>query len=114
MLGMNKKETLERVVLKTNKKSAMKLRRTFMKVLMKDKKSSGMELRYTYHPLGRRADYTIQGHPKTVTKCLRAFSRFVKKQEKAAARRDGLKKLKPMATGKYYTMKPLGKRKRTR
>ena len=114
MLGINKNETLERIVLGTSRKSAVKLRRTFMKVLMKDKKSSGIALDYVYHPFRKRADYTIKGHPKTVRKCLRAFSKFVKKEEKAAARRDGLRKLKPMATGKYYSLKPLGKRKRTR
>lgn len=108
-----KKLTLERIVLGTDRKSAQKLRRVFIKVLSKDKKSDGMNLSYSYHPFRKKADYTVEGHPKTVTRCLRAFGKFVKKQEKIALKVEMQKaKAQPIPMGKYYTMKPLKERKR--
>lgn len=112
---MAKKEKtgiLERVVLGTDRKSAKQLLKIFMKVLSKDKKSDGVRLDFSYRPFRKRAEYTIEGHPKTVSKCLGAYEKFVLKQEKAVARAEEARcKAKPIAMGKYYKMKAAKERK---
>lgn len=104
---------LERIVLGADRNTAQQLRKLFMKVLSKDKKSDGMNLSYVYRPFRKKAEYTIEGHPKTVLKCLGAFGKFVKKQEKIALKVEMQRaKAQPIPTGKYYTMKPAKERKK--
>ena len=97
---------MERIVYGADRHSAKKLMRVFLKILSKDKKSDGIGVQYTYHPLRRKAEYAIEGHVKTIAKCVKAFAKFVRKQETAAAKAEAMKwKAQPMAMGKYYTMK---------
>ena len=104
--------TLERIVLGTDRKSAQQLRKVLIKVLGKDKKSDGMQLTYLYRPFRKKAEYTIEGHPKTVKKCLGAFEKFLKKQEQIALKIEMQKqKAAPLPKGKYYTMKSAKERK---
>ena len=104
---------MERIVLGADRKSAKQLLKIFMKLLSKDKKSDGMRLSYSYRAFRKRAEYTIEGHPKTVSKCLGAFEKFVSKQERLRLRMETQNaKAQPMATGKYYTMKSAKERKR--
>ena len=116
MAKNGKNETLERIVLGTDRKNAQKLRRVFIKVLSKDKRSDGLQLSYSYHAFRKKADYTVVGHPKTVAKCLRAFGKFVAKEEKVARKlemaREKRAKATPIATGKYYTMRSAKERTR--
>jgi hypothetical protein len=103
---------MEQIVLGMDRKNAKRLLNIFMKLLSKDKKSAGMRLTYSYRAFRKRAEYTIEGHPKTVSKCLGAYEKFILKQEKAAARAEEKRcKAKPIKTGKYYKMKPAKERK---
>ena len=114
MAKEKKNLTLERIVLGTDRKNAQTLRKLLIKVLAGDKKSDGLRLTYLYRPLRRRAEYTVEGHPKTVKKCLTTLEKFLKKQEQIALRLEAERaKAQPLPKGKYYTMKPL-KERRTR
>lgn len=111
---MAKKEPrLEKIVYGADRRSAQKLRNVFMKILSKDKKSSELSLSYTYKPFRKKANYTIEGGAKTVAKCIKAFDKFVLKQEKTARKLE-LQRMKaqPIAVGKYYTMKTAKERKK--
>ena len=112
---MAKKEqslTLERIVLGADRKSAQQLRKILIGILAKDKKSDGIRLSYLYRPFRKKAEYTVEGHPKTVGKCLAAFEKFLKKREKRALKMEMAQaKATPIPQGKYYTMKPLKERK---
>lgn len=113
MAKEKKNLTLERIVLGTDRKSAQTLRKLLVKTLAGDKKSDGMRLDYLYRPMKHRAEYTVEGHPKTVKKCLAVFEKFLKKQEAVAAKLEAARmKAEPIPKGKYYTMKPLKERKK--
>ena len=116
MAKKNQPVTLERIVFGADRRSAQKLRKMLIGVIAKDKKSDGLRLAYTYRPFRKRAEYTLEGHPKTVGKCLKTFEKFMKKREKLALRAE-LRKTKaapmpPLPKGKYYTLKPLKERKK--
>lgn len=109
---MKKEPRIERVEYRTDRRTAQKLRNLFMKLLSKDKKSDGISLSYTYKPFRKKADYTIAGNEKTVLKCLRALTKFVRKQEKIQAKREAEKeKAVPIVRGSYYTMKSAKERR---
>lgn len=110
---MGKQEArTERIVLGTDRRTAQKIRNMLIKILSKDKKSDGVQFAYTYKPFRKKADYTIEGAAKTVAKCLKAFDKFVMKQEKTALKLEQQRvKAHPIARGKYYTMKSAKERR---
>lgn len=109
---MKKTFRIEEISFTTDRRTAERLRSVFMRLLAKDKKSDGVGLLYSYKPLRKRACFTIGGGDKTVLKCVRAFGKFVRKKERADAKREEASmRGVPMARGSLYAMKPLRERK---